>query len=177
MVARATFALGRVLQERGKYGEAVPVSREAVRLYSAAGATPTPELSASLGQLADDHFYLGQLDASDSLNWRLLAMNRQLYGQRQPRRADLPLNLGAAQQERARYREAERFDRQALDLIRTFYGEEHYQTADALTKVARALVFQNRFEEALPMLRKALAIRERVFGPVHPMVASTLNEL
>src|SRR2546427_484451 len=167
MVARATLALGRVLQERGKYGEAVPVSQEAVRLYSAAGATPTPELSASLGQL----------DASDSLNWRLLAMNRQLYGQRHPRVADILINLGAAQQERARYREAERFDRQALDLIRTFYGEEHYQTADALTKVARALVFQNRFEEALPMLRKALAIRERVFGPVHPMVASTLNEL
>jgi serine/threonine-protein kinase len=176
-LARATFALGLVLQERGKYAEAIPVSEEAVRYYSAPSGAATAELSASLGQLADDHFYLGQLDASDSVNRIVLAMNRQLYGERHPRVADILINLGAAEQDRGHYAEAERFDRQSLDIIRGFYGEEHYQTADALTKVARALVFQNKFEEGVPMLRRALAIRERVFGPVHPMVASTLNEL
>jgi serine/threonine-protein kinase len=176
-MARATLALGLVLQERGKYADAVPVSREAVRLYTTPGGAATRELSASLGQLADDHFYLGELDASDSVNRILLAMNRKLYGERHPRVADILINLGAAQQDRGRYEEAERLDRQALEIIRRFYGEEHFQTADALTKVARALVFQNKFEEGVPMLRRALAIRERVFGPVHPMVASTLNEL
>ena len=137
----------------------------------------TPELSASLGQLADDHYYLGQLDASDSVNRQTLVMNRQLYGDRHPRVADILINLGATQQDRGRYAEAEKLNKQALELIRAFYGEDHFQTADALTKVARALVFENKFSEGVPMLQRALAIRERVFGPMHPMVASTLNEL
>jgi serine/threonine-protein kinase len=176
-VARATFALGLVLQERGKYAAAIPVSEEAVRRYTRPGEPATPELSASLGQLADDHYYLGHLDASDSLNRQLLVMNRQLYGERHPRVADILINLGATQQDRGRYAEAERLDREALDIIRAYYGEDHFQTADALTKVARALVFENKFAEGVPMLERALAIRERVFGPAHPMVASTLNEL
>ncbi|HEV8358416.1 MAG TPA: serine/threonine-protein kinase [Gemmatimonadales bacterium] len=176
-LAQATFALGRVLQDRGNYPQAIRTSEEAVRLYSAPGGDPTPELAASLGQLADDHFYAGHYDASDSVNRIVLAMDRRLYGERHPRVADILINLGAAQVERGNYKEGERFYRLALDITRGFYGDDAYQTASNLTMLGRALVYQNRLDEGADLLRRALAIQERVFGPVHPRVASALNDL
>ncbi len=75
------------------------------------------------------------------------------------------------------YQEAERYHRQALDIMQSFYGKEHYKTAHSLTLVARALEYQGRYAEATDMLQRALLINQKVFGPVHPSVASSLNEL
>jgi serine/threonine-protein kinase len=174
--ARATTVLGRVLENRGRYAEAIPVLEEAVRLQSAPGGVAA-DLSASLTELANTHFYLGHYAASDSLNRRVLEMDRQLFGERHPTVADDLINLGAIQFERGRYREAERFYREALDILRAWYGEERAETASGLTMLGRALVADGRSEEAAAPLRQALAIHERVYGPVHPRVASTLNEL
>ncbi len=176
-VAQATFGLGLVLQERGDYDHAIQVSQDAVRLYSTPEEAPTHELAASLGQLADDHFYAGHYQISDSINQRVLAMNRQLYGERHPRVADVLINLGASQFDRGHYDVAERYDRQALSILESFYGDNRAQTADGLTQLGRALVFEKKFDEAIVVLGKALAIRERIFGPMHPTVASTVNEL
>jgi serine/threonine-protein kinase len=175
-VARGNLALGRVLRERGKYDAAVPVLGDAVRAYSASSAN-TPDLAASLSALADVHYYAGHFDVSDSLNRRVLAMSRQLYGERHPAVAEILMNLGASQIDRGNYLEAERFDREALAIMRAFYGDNHYETAASLTHLGRALTFQNRFDEATAVLTQALAIRERVYGKVHPSVASTVNEL
>ena len=175
-LARATSALGRVLEERGEYAEAVRVLEEAARLQSAPGAVAS-DLSITLTELANTHFYMGHYAASDSLNRRVLEMDRRTFGERHPHVADGLINLGAVQFEWGRYREAERLYRQALDIIRTWYGEDHAETASSLTMLGRALVADGRPEEATDILRRALAINERVYGPVHPRVASTLNEL
>src|ERR1700723_946391 len=98
-VVKATAALGKVLEDRGEYDQAIQVLNEAVRLQSsgAADATVTPELASSLSELANTHFYSGHYDASEALNERVLAMNRQLYGERHPLVADTLINLGAIQ--------------------------------------------------------------------------------
>jgi len=175
-VAKATAALGKVLEDRGTYDQAIQVLDEAVRLQST-GAAVTPELASSLSELANTHFYAGHYDTSEALNQRVLAMNRQLYGERHPLVADTLINLGAVKFELGHYQEAEVFDRQALDIDRAFYGNEHPETASALTILGRTLVAENRFSEATDLLQQALAIQERVYGKVHPRVASALNEL
>ena len=175
-VAKATAALGKVLEDRGTYDQAIQVLDEAVRLQST-GAAVTPELASSLSELANTHFYAGHYDTSEALNQRVLAMNRQLYGDRHPLVADTLINLGAVKFELGHYQEAEVFDRQALDIDRAFYGNEHPETASALTILGRTLVAENRYSEATDLLQQALAIQERVYGKVHPRVASALNEL
>jgi len=176
LIAKATAALGRVLQERGAYDKAIPVLADVVRLNESSGAAAT-DVAASLSALADAHYYAGHYATADSLNRRVLAMYRAAYGDRHPLVADILINLGATQFDRGNFKEAEGYDRQALDITRAFYGDDHYQTAANLTMLGRALEFENRFDEATPVLEQALAIRERVYGPVHPMVASTINEL
>ncbi|HEY9229884.1 MAG TPA: tetratricopeptide repeat-containing protein kinase family protein, partial [Gemmatimonadaceae bacterium] len=175
-VTNATIALGRVLQERGAYDQAIPVLEQVVRLREASGQR-SAELAASLSALADVHFYAGHYAVSDSLNRSVLATYRQVYGERHPLVADILINLGASQFDRGNYIEAEKLDRQALAITRAFYGRDHHKTAGNETMLGRALVFQRRFDEAAAILSEALAIRERVYGPVHPLVASTANEL
>jgi serine/threonine-protein kinase len=175
-VAEAATALGYVLEKRGEFDQAIQVHEEVVRIRSSAGDT-TPELAASLYQLANNHFYAGHYTVSDSLNLRVMALNRALFGDRHPSVAENLVNLGATQFEQGHYTEAERLHREALEITQAWYGPNHPQTAAGVTMVARALVRQERVDEATPLLEQALAIRERVFGRVHPSVASTVNEI
>ena len=176
-VKEATFALGKVLQARGVYDQAIDVSERAARLYEVPADSATPEYAAALAELAGAHHYAGHYDVADSLNRRILAMYRRLYGERHPLVAQTLLNFGAAQIERGNYAEAERFNREGLGVFEAFYGPEHHETAYAMTMLARSLVFLDRYDEATAVLHKSLAVRERVFGAESPEAASTLNEI
>ena len=90
--------------------------------------------------------------------------------------ADDLINLGAIEFNRGRYAEAERYDREALEIMRDWYGSDHPETASAMTVLGRALFYQDRPDEAEPLLREALAVQEQVYGD-HPRVASALNDL
>jgi serine/threonine protein kinase/tetratricopeptide (TPR) repeat protein len=175
-VAKAMTALGKIQEDRGSYDAAIATLDAAVRLQSAKGVT-TPELAASLYELANAHFYAGHYDTAESLNQRLLPMYREIYGEHHPRVADVLINLGAIRHDLGHYPEAEHFERQALDIVQGWYGKDNPETGEDLTILARTLVFENRFDEAIGLLQQSLAIKERVFGKVHPSVASTLNEL
>ncbi|MEO8372349.1 MAG: serine/threonine-protein kinase [Candidatus Solibacter sp.] len=176
VIAAATEAVGRILEERGDYARAIPLLEDAVRQRSSAHHSAS-DLAGTLYELANCNFYAGRYKEAETLNLRLLTMNREIYGDRHPRVAEVLVNLGAIQQDLGNYPEAERFHRQALDITREFYGETHYRTAAGLTMLARALVYQKRYDDAVPLLRNALAVQERVFGPMHPKVASAVNEL
>jgi serine/threonine protein kinase/Tfp pilus assembly protein PilF len=176
LAARATSALGVVLEARGKYDEAITVNEDAVRLFDEAHDTGAGH-TAALGQLADSHYYAGHYDVADGINQRVLEANRRLYGPTHPKVADVLINLGASQTDRGRYAEAEPYYRQALAALTAFHGPEHFRTASATTMLARALVYQKRFDEAVPLLQEALVVQERVNGPDHPRVASAVNDL
>jgi serine/threonine-protein kinase len=175
-VARATGALGKVLEDRGSYDAAIKTLEEAVRLQATRG-DPTPELAASLYELANTHFYAGHYDTAESLNERLLPIYRRIYGERHPRVADVLINLGAIKLDLGHYPEAEQYDRQALDIVQSWYGKDNPETASDLTILARALIRQDRYSDAVDLLQQSLVIKERVYGKVHPSVASSLNEL
>ena len=175
-IGKATALLGKILEDRGTYPAAIGVLEEAARLQSTSDASRA-DLSASLTELANSHFYAGHYDTSESLNQRLLVMDRELYGERHPHVADDVINLGAIQYERGRFSEAEGFYRQGLDITQSFYGKDHPATASALTMLGRALVSQGKLDEGAGILQQALAIQEKVYGKVHPRVAGTLNEL
>jgi serine/threonine-protein kinase len=176
LVATATTALGQILTNRGDYEQAIPLLTEAVRLDSVANVPPS-DLSTSVTALANTHFYAGHYAISDSLNRRVVEIDRVVYGPHHPNVGDDLINLGAIQAEWGHYPEAEGYYRQALQIFRDWYGDNHYETASAMTMIGRVLVPQGKLEEAADLLKQSLAIRERVYGSDHPNVASTLNEL
>jgi len=175
-IGKTTALLGKILEDRGQYGPAIAVQEEAARLQSSTRAD-SAELAATLTELANSHFYAGHYDLSEALNQRVLAMDRQLYGERHPHVADDLINLGAIQYERGHFPEAERYYRDGLDIVQSFFGKDHPATAAALTMLGRGLVSENKLDEAAAVLQEALRIQEKVFGKSHPRVAGTLNEL
>jgi eukaryotic-like serine/threonine-protein kinase len=176
LVARAAAALGKVFEMRGDYEAAIPPLEEALRLRWSAGG-PTIELSRTLSQLANVYYYVGRFDESEQLNRRVIAMDRQLFGDRHPYVSDGLVNLGAIRYERGDHVEAERYHREALAITEAWYGPDHPKTAGNLSMLGRALAAQERDDEALAVASRALEIRERVFGPDHPRVATVLGDL
>jgi serine/threonine-protein kinase len=175
-IAKATFALGKVLEARGAYAKAIPILEESVQLQTAAGIPPA-DLAEALKELADAEFYAGHYDRCEQLTQRSLALHRQAYGDRHPMVADDLINLGAVQFERGKYPEAEAFYRQALAVVEPWYGKEHPETASTLSMPGRTLIFEKRMDEAVAVLEQSLKIQEGVYGPAHPKVANILNEL
>ena len=175
-IAKATTALGKVIEARGSYDQAIPLLQEAVGLEERI-APSSAELAAAVKELADAQFYAGHYDVCDTLNLRALSLHRQIFGERHPLVADDLINLGAVQFERAKYAEAERYYRQALEINQAWYGKDHPEVASTLSMLGRALVFEQRYDEAVSLVEQALAIQERVYGPMHPKVANVLNEL
>jgi serine/threonine-protein kinase len=175
-IAKATASLGTVLENRGAYPEAIAVLNEAIQLEKQHGDT-TAELNETMSELANTHFYLGHYATSDSINRRVLAMSRKLYGDRHPSVANDLINLGAIQFQWEHYKEAERYYREALAINRAWYGDDNAEVASDLTMLARALTADSREDEAATLLRRVLTTQERVYGKVHPRVASALNEV
>jgi eukaryotic-like serine/threonine-protein kinase len=175
-VVKATTALGKVLADRGTYDESIRTLEKAVSLQPQ-GDTATPELAASLYELANAHFSAGQYDAAEEINERLLVMYREIYGEGHPRVADILMSLGEIQNDMGHYPAAEKYERQAVDMMEGWYGKDSPETATDLTILARTIVYEKRYDEAVQLLQQSLAIKERAFGGVHPSVASSLNDL
>ncbi len=174
--AQALRAYGKVLAERGSYDPAIAALNEAVRQQSAPGVAPA-ELAESLSMLADADYSAGHYDVCNSLYPRILAMRRQIYGERHPLVADTLGSMAAVQSDLGYYTEAERLDRQSLDIVQAYYGSDHPKTANRLTNLAQALTYQHKFDEGVSLLNQALAIEEHIYGAAHPALAETLNEL
>ena len=137
--ARARAVLGRVLEYRGKYAEAIPFLEEAARLQQVSGAAAV-EQAETLTYLANTQFYSGNYDVAGELNWRVLEMNREIYGERHPRVADNLINLGAIAMEQGRHGESESFFRKGQAIKEACYGPDHTQTASAVTMLGRVLI-------------------------------------
>ncbi|HRP07561.1 MAG TPA: serine/threonine-protein kinase [Gemmatimonadales bacterium] len=168
--------LGLLRQEQARWPEAISEQEGVLRRLAARSGSPLETADATV-QLANSHFYAGELDASDSLNRLALAAFRRLRGDQHPSVADALINLGAAEFERGRYAAAEGYFREALSRIEGWHGPEHPATASALTMLGRALTYQSRHADAGIVLARAVAIQEAAFGPEHPRVSSALNEM
>src|SRR5262249_32046237 len=127
-IARATMALGRVLEERGSYKDAIATLEEAARLHEAREPV-SADLAATLRELFNSQFYAGNLSTARPIGNRVLAMTRKVSGERHALVAEDLINLGAVQHERGQYAEAERFYREALAITESWYGKDHYKTA------------------------------------------------
>jgi serine/threonine protein kinase/tetratricopeptide (TPR) repeat protein len=176
LVGKATMILGRVLDNRGSYAEAIPTLEEAIRLLSAPNGVPA-DLSAALSELANTNYYLGHYDVSKTLNERALQMDEQIYGDRNPNVAQDLTNLADIQYQWSNYAEAERLQRIAVGIMEAWYGKNHPETADDMTILGKYLIAEGRSAEAEPILRESLTSLENHYGKVHPRVSLAVGEL
>jgi serine/threonine-protein kinase len=176
LVASDMVALGTVLEAKGKYPEAIDQLQRALDSQPHAD-NANAAVANNMRELANAHFYAGHYTIAESLNQKVLATHRTLYGEHHPEIAEDLNNLGAIQHALGRLPDAERDYRQALSITEAWYGADHPQTAGNLTSLSRTLIAENKFDDARPLLQRALQIQSATHGDNHPAVASALNEL
>jgi eukaryotic-like serine/threonine-protein kinase len=175
-LASAISTLGSVLEKRSAFREAIQVLDEAIRIQSLPGANPA-DLEESLTYSANSQHGLGDDAAAEALYLRLLALDRRIYGDRHPSVAEDFINMGEAEKQMGSYAEAERNERQGIEIIRGWYGAINMEGAIDLEGLAETLFFEHRDEEAAGLFRDALQTLEGELGKDHPYVALALNGL
>jgi tetratricopeptide (TPR) repeat protein len=90
---------------------------------------------------------------------------------------DLLFNVGNCFQISGKYKEAERMQRRALEMMEKVLGQEHPDTLSSMNSLAVVLRRQGKYEEAERMHRRALELRERVLGQEHKSTLRSMNNL
>ena len=173
-LGKAMSALGSVLYHRGKMDDAVRVLEEAVRLQSTPPAEPA-DLVESLTFLSNAQHLLGHDTIAASLGQRVLIADRRIYGDGHPSVAEDLGNLGQIQEGLGQYEEAERSEREAVEITRAWYGKDHVETALEAVALAKTLVYEGKYAEAANLLNPARATFESSLGKAHPFVALDLS--
>jgi Tetratricopeptide repeat len=73
--------------------------------------------------------------------------------------------------------DAERWQRDALEVQRRVLGAESADTLGTMTDLASSIYEQGRNQEAIELARKALDIRLRIFGPEEHRTLALMDNL
>jgi tetratricopeptide (TPR) repeat protein len=86
---------------------------------------------------------------------------------------DLGINLRST----GRSSEAEKLDRETLDIRRRVLGAEHPETLMSMIELAETLDDLRRYTEAERLYREIIVVESRVLGPEHPDTANAKYNL
>lgn len=125
--------------------------------------------------LARSYVALGDLDTSIAQQTRVVELERQLLGERDPETLAALDLLGWTLHKIGQPDRAEAPLRAALEGREAVLGPEHPQTLESMHNLAAALYNLGRPDEAEPLERRAVQGRSRVLGADHPdtLVAKT----
>jgi serine/threonine protein kinase len=131
------------------------------------GLAQDPELQAQMMVLMSRVYgLLGLYQRSEMLARQAVARNR-LLGPDHPQILEAIDRLEWALNREGKFTEAEKLERETLDIRRRVLGTDHRSTATSMAYLAVSLEEQSRYAEAEELQRQALAIRRRVLGPEH----------
>jgi serine/threonine protein kinase/tetratricopeptide (TPR) repeat protein len=161
--ARVRYTIGLTYLRLGRYADAEPMLRSAVRLLSEHYGEDSPDLPPALAALGVLRQERGDLAEAEALLRRGLATTRRLRSGTEPSssEADILSDLALLLQERNELGEAESLMREILSNDRRTLGPEHVNVAIDLNNLGLLLVRRGRFAESEPLLREAVGIFEK----------------
>lgn len=77
----------------------------------------------------------------------------------------------------ARFAEAEKLERETLDICRRVLGPEHPDTLGTMNNLGSTLDYESRYAEAAQLQRETFEIQRRVLGPEHRDTMGSMNNL
>jgi len=161
---------GRVLQEAGKFAEALSVRRRALTL------------SAELHGASDIHTANARIDVADTL--RMLSREADALVEAERAARDLDAGLGADHPDAAtahamhsvlrfdqgHYADALAESELAYNRLAAVLGPDHADLAGAVTVAGNAHLALHHYDVAFEMMRRAVTLTEAAYGPDHAVV-------
>lgn len=169
--------IGVALYEKGEYGKAEPLWKQALNIRRKVLENEHPDTARSLNHLGVLYCSQGRYAEAEPLFLESLNICRKVLGDEHPD-TTLSLNhLATLYYSQGRYSKAEPLWKQALNIRCKVLGSEDPHTAWSVNNLAVLYSFQRRYDEAEPLFLQALNIRRKVLGNDHPDTAWSLSGL
>jgi tetratricopeptide (TPR) repeat protein len=164
----------------GKYDDYLSEQNLAIDYFQKAidlASTPSPDLAASINNLANLYHDQGIYAEAEPLYVRSLAISEEQLGANHPDTATSMNNLAGLYESTGRYAEAESLYVRSLAIRKEQLGANHLDTASSLNNLAHLYESMGRYAEAEPLYVRSLAISEEHLGASHLHTATSLNNL
>ncbi len=167
------------LFQKGKYREAIPVAKEALKVAEQTFGHDHYKVATSLNNLAALYQALGQGQSAkaEPLFKRALEINEKALGPTHPDVATNLNDLGVLRLDLGQSSEAESLLKRALEIREKAFGRDHTSVAESLNNLALAYSSQGQYTKAEPLFRRAIEIYEKSRGPDHPDTSISVNNL
>eukprot|EP00302_Diacronema_sp_CCMP2436_P001448 CAMPEP_0179845960 /NCGR_PEP_ID=MMETSP0982-20121206/5299_1 /TAXON_ID=483367 /ORGANISM="non described non described, Strain CCMP 2436" /LENGTH=1184 /DNA_ID=CAMNT_0021731055 /DNA_START=41 /DNA_END=3597 /DNA_ORIENTATION=- len=172
-----TSAIGKLLHDQGRLGEAEPLLRRALEGRERQLGVNHPSTLTSVNNLASLLQDQGKLVEAELLFRRALEGREEQLGASHPRTLTAVNNLALLLKMQGRLGEAEPLYRRALRGQEKQLGASHLDTLTSVNNLASLLQDQGKLGEAEPLYRRALKGREEQLGANHPETLTAVNNL
>jgi non-specific serine/threonine protein kinase/serine/threonine-protein kinase len=186
--AQMMDVMGTVYWNLGLYSSARPLLEHStdIRLH-----TLGPENQATL--LSKHHLAVvleseRQLGQAEKIERETLEVRRRVLGREHPDTLQSMKTLGRLIEREgrampegpeadARFAQAEKLDRETLDICRRVLGPEHPDTLAVMSNLGSTLHYEARYAEAAQLERETFEMQRRVLGPQHRDTMGSMNNM
>jgi tetratricopeptide (TPR) repeat protein len=162
---------------QGRYEEAPPLVKRALKIREKVLGEEHPDTSESLGTQATLLYAQGEYAEARQYQERALAICEKVLGEDHPNTASNLSSMAALLYAQGKYAEAHLLYERAQAIFDKVLGEEQLETAINLNNLGMLLQRREEYKEARPYQERALAIWRKVLGEEHPYTAVGLNNL
>ena len=186
--AQMMDVMGSVYFSLGLYSRAHSLLERAVEIRNRVLGPENPETLLSKHRLAAVLDGEGHFAESVALKRQTLDARRRVLGPEHPDTLRSAISLAGTIERQARdlaetpeqarlYAEAEKLERETLEIYRRTLGPQHPDTLTSTTNLASTLDNERHYQEAEQLQREALEGQRRVLGPEHPETLGSMNNL
>ena len=165
------------LRSLGRAGEAEPLDRQALTLYTDMGGEKDVSTILSLGYLAADLRALGRFAEAEPFDRKALKLSTEVSGEKYRYTILCIIRLADDLRALGRFAEAEPLDRKAVAYGAEVLGPKRPLTLHSLANLALDLRRLDRAAEAEPLDRHALQLCGETLGETHACTLTSLNNL
>jgi tetratricopeptide (TPR) repeat protein len=169
--------LAGVFLDVGKFPEAEPLYKRALKLHEETSGADSLNVSATLNNLAVLYQAQAKYAEAEPLLKRSLAIDEQKLPVDDPSIATACDNLASLYQSQRKYAEAEPLYKRALTIKEQKLGADHRSVGISCNNLAMLYLAQGKYAEAEPLLKRSLTINEQKLDANHPEIATTCANL
>ncbi|MDQ3818809.1 MAG: tetratricopeptide repeat protein [Acidobacteriota bacterium] len=163
------------LYEAGKYDEALPPAKRALKLRENALGPNDQLVAAAEINLAGVYLGKKNTDEAEALYRKALSIYEKEPSD--PHVGQLLERIGRLRLLKNDFEKAEEFYVRAVAAKERAFGAEHAETIGSLNSLADFYNARHEYGKAVPLLQRVVSIREKSYGPQSPALAHSLQRL
>lgn len=156
------------LRAQGRYDEADPLLRLALKTFQKVAPEPSPETATCYNVLGLNLLVQGRAGEAETAFRKSIGLWQRLSQQPGAALATPINNLANALASQGRYQEAHADYEEVLTLLSRTVGTQHPSHATASNNLANNLIREGRFSEAQPHFEHCLTVRQATLSDDHP---------